>query len=840
LADIRKFSIDFFAWMKSILNIGTSGRTNEGQPEDYHPHSSVLGKLSVTSRPWEASIYSIHGAAQLPVFPRQQWVQNLMKHSTSGKMRANFTVIWRWIMVLGQIIPRAAAVAFLGFALIPVSTFAADPPTTPSDVPARVVTLKSPQLEVLLDQDRGLPYRYRLLANQAFIRGEDAGQDIVATVFRRQPRSFDKITLRPQAVEGTETQADFKFIAVDAGQEAVTFTLRYKLKNATVFVSLESVEEHPGFELIEVATPTLASVREEDGHAWLAHGDSGGSTVMLSSAQPGHLPENRFWGRVAATLPVVMIGTEKALCVQEVLAYMDTTELAVDGEAGHRRAALGSDKTYRVNGSLSYDMNGPAGEPRIFGNEKTPNLLVGQRPLCRLDFIAAKPGQADLNWLDGAKLAAARMPEIPTHYYDDKLMVMVMSDSPNRPQPAMTFEQTDKAIRQLAALTAYAPQVFYLWGWQFRGKDTGYPSVAEVNQRLGGYAGLMKLMADAREVNATVSLADNYDDAYKSSPAWDTNIIARRPDGELWLSRAWTGERSYIIGLAKYMAGPGPARIDYSCENYHLRDTCLIDVLSYYPIRNDWDPQHPASGVKNLLEGRYKVLEGFKRHGVDVISEQLRYAFIGRMSASDNGPMSGASPFGGDPIPLAAVIYRHSAIWGLRGFSANGTQQLDTFFWNGHGYPGLSSGSLDTTVDFYYSVLVPWFQVHYRDVESYRRDGQRTVIGLKGNSTIDLDFSANKYTITVNGVEVARDGDTFCPLGKDRIAFYSKNDRTLSAALPTGWIAGDTVARALSVDKAEEVPVSFANGKLTVSVSARHPVMLFRDQAAMRKWLREP
>jgi hypothetical protein len=39
-----------------------------------------------------------------------------------------------------------------------------------------------------------------------------------------------------------------------------------------------------------------------------------------------------------------------------------------------------------------------------------------------------------------------------------------------------------------------------------------------------------------------VTFSDNYDDAYKSSPAWDPKIMARRPDGQLWLSRNWTGE----------------------------------------------------------------------------------------------------------------------------------------------------------------------------------------------------------------------------------------------------------------------------------------------------------
>ncbi len=725
---------------------------------------------------------------------------------------------------------QAAALAGLGLATS-CSSVSDAPPVT-----AKFVTLKSAQVEVTLDGDRGLPDRYQL-SNQAFIRGADDGETISATVCRLQPRSFDQVTVRPKTVSATATRADFAFVAEDAGKEAVLFTLRYELKGPTVFVSLESVAERPGFELIDLAMPVLASVREEDGRAWLAHGDNGGSTVELSQAKPGRLPENRFWGRVAATLPVVMIGMEKALCVEEVTAFMDTTELAVDGDTGHRRAALGSDKVYRVNGSLAYDMNLP---PRISGNANTPNLLIGQRPLCRLDFIAAQPGQPDLNWLDGAKLVAARMPEIPTHYYDDKLMVMVMADSPAFPEPHMTFAQTEGAIHRLANLTAYAPQVLYIWGWQYRGKDTGYPAVGEVNKRLGGYDALMKLMADAKQYNATVSLSDNYDDAYKSSPAWDPAYIARRPDGQPWLSHNWTGESSYVLGLAKYMAGPGPDRIRYSCERYRLHDTLLIDVLSYYSIRNDWDPQHPASGVKNLVEGRYKVLDGFKQRGIDVISEQMRYAFIGKMSVSDNGPISGASPFGGEAVPLAATIYRHSFIWGLRGFSGNGTQQLDTFFWNGHGYPGLSSGSLDKTVEFYYGVLVPWFQVHSRDVESFRREGDRTIIGLAGNATIDLDRKANRYTLTVNGAEIARDGDTFCPIGDDRIAFYSKSDKTLSAALPAGWKPGDVVARALSEDKAEAVPVTFADGKVTVSVSAGRPVMIFRDQAALRKHLPAP
>ena len=100
---------------------------------------------------------------------------------------------------------------------------------------------------------------------------------------------------------------------------------------------------------------------------------------------------------------------------------------------------------------------------------------------------------------------------------------------------------------------------------------------------------MMRLMEAGPALNANVTLSDNYDDAYRSSPAWNEDVIARRPDGELWKSRSWTGEESYILGLAKYMEGPGVERVRYTCERYKLHETTHVDVLSYYAIRNDWD-----------------------------------------------------------------------------------------------------------------------------------------------------------------------------------------------------------------------------------------------------------
>lgn len=714
--------------------------------------------------------------------------------------------------------------------------------------PAAPVTLKSSQLELVLDGRDGLPYEFRLLALGTEMRGEDRGAKIEVTLCRLDPWTFTTIPLAASWSSVTGSQADFRFEAEFDGKPAATFTVRYVVEDSTVHISLESVIELAGYELIEVALPRLVTVREGDGHAWLAHGDGGGSVVSLDKAKSGRLKPNTFWGKVLASLPMVMLGTDRAICVQEVTAYMNGTELAVEGDAGHRRASIGIIQTHRVNGSLCYDMNTGPNTPRNCGNSGTPNLMVGQKSTCRLDFIGDIDGDGKLDWLDGAKFARSHMPAIPTHYYDDKLIYAIHCDQPLWPKPGATFEQAGKLIRDVATLTDQMPQVAHLWGWQYRGKDTGYPAVAEVNPRIGGYDGMMKLMEEARKVNCACTLSDNYDDAYKSSPAWDPAIIERRPDGELWESRNWTGENSYIIGMAKYMQGPGIERVNYTCERYKLRETTHVDVLTYFSIRNDWDRERPASGVKNLVEGRYRVLAEFAGHGVDVSSEALRYAFIGKVSCfwyaqqplSD--PFSEESltdAFGGESIPLLTTIYRKSAVWGQSGKTKGPLDQmLKMLFYNGCVHSWIrSDADMKEMTDWVYLYVVPWIKVHGLNIETFKREGDRTLIGLEGEASIDLDWRKQTYSVSVGGAEIARDSSTFCPVDDGRIAFYSLNSRELSAPLPAAWDAGKIAAIALSLEKASELPATVDGGKINVSVPARQPVMVYRDGKKARKRL---
>jgi hypothetical protein len=703
--------------------------------------------------------------------------------------------------------------------------------TSTRSVPAKPVVLKSSQLELILDGKDGLPYEYRLQPSGIRMRGEDFGNGINAVICDRKEWKFLHSPITVAKVTSTEKRGDFHFQAANNGEPAATFVLRYALEDATVRITLEDIQELNGYELIQLELPDLVTVREEDENAWLVHGDSGGSFAFVKEAKPGQLPANTFWGDVAATLPVIMLGTDRALCIQEVTAYMDGTALAVVGPEGKRRACMGTVQTHRVNGSLSYDMNTGKDTPRVSGNRQTPNLLVEQKSSCRLDFIAT-PNNQKADWITGAALVRSRMPEIPTHYYDNKLIYGIRCDEPTFEKPVATFAQCEELTRAVAALTGNWPQVVHLWGWQYRGKDTGYPAVAEVNKRLGTYDDLMQLMERARQYNCTITFSDNYDDAYKSSPAWDTKYIARRPDGELWESRNWTGENSYIIGLAKYMKGPGLERVRYTCERYKLRETTHVDVLSYFSVRNDWDAVEPASGIKNLFEGRYKVLEEFAKHGIDVSSEMLRYAFIGKVSYFWNMPNPTPCPFGGKPIPLSPTIYRHSAIWGESGRNRSYVERiLSMLFYNAYQQLSLDkSFQYGDVTDIFYLMMVPWFQVRNRKVESFRREGEHTLIGLEGNSLLKLDWQNKTYKITLDGVEVASDGSTYCPLGKDRIAFYSVEAKELSITLPKGWNPAEVTARLLTTGEPQPAHMTITGQTATVQVPARQPVVLSSRQ----------
>ena len=105
----------------------------------------------------------------------------------------------------------------------------------------------------------------------------------------------------------------------------------------------------------------------------------------LSHSKPYRMPENRFFGNIAAVLPARDGGERPGggRTGSQCLHGWNAMEIA--GEPGHRHALIGTVETYRVHGGRAYEMNNLG--PPVAGNENTPNLLVGQMPRCRLGLL---------------------------------------------------------------------------------------------------------------------------------------------------------------------------------------------------------------------------------------------------------------------------------------------------------------------------------------------------------------------------------------------------------------------------------------------------------------------
>jgi hypothetical protein len=686
--------------------------------------------------------------------------------------------------------------------------------------------LRSADLVVAFDRVSALPVSY---AHGGWVFAGAAGSGAIqAIVCRLAPRNYATADVVVAAVAHSADAIRFSCQVSHQGQIAAGFDQVYRIDGASLVLTLEHVVEHPGFELIELALPDLVAVTQTLADAWMAEGRNGGSFVRLVEAKAMRLDDDDNFGRISIQLPVGMVGAGGSGCVMEVQGYMDGTETVISGPAGARRASLGTVQVHRVHGGRCYTMND--GGDAVCGGPGTPNLIVGQTPTTRFDFFnvvnRAQP------WLDGARLLAARMPRIPTDYYADKLLYIIAGKNKTEAEPRTTFAQSGDLIAKVARLTDHAPQLAYISGWVYDGQDTGYPSEDKINASLGTYEDLRQLMERGRaEWNANVTVNVNYDDAYKSSPIFDPGFIARRPDGKLWASRAWDGETSYIVGMAKFMQGGwGSRRIRYTVDRYRIRDAMLVDAMSWFAIRNDWDPAHPASGHKNLVDGKFALVSQAKALGVDIASEQLRYPFIGRLSQTMNGPTASDCPFGGKAVPLAATVYRRAAIWGDDG--GGSFDPGPNLFWNNRPSQWFQGDSDPTRIaEFYFLVTLPFGKLHDLAVVDYSHEGGLRRLSLDGGAQITLADDGKTYAAVHNGATIARNGATACPIDTDRIAFFAREAQSLGHPLPAGWRADEIVARALDLHQAVPVKANVVAGTVTVEVPARCPVIVYRNAA---------
>jgi hypothetical protein len=93
---------------------------------------------------------------------------------------------------------------------------------------------------------------------------------------------------------------------------------------------------------------------------------------------------------------------------------------------------------------------------------------------------------------------------------------------------------------------------------------------------------------------------------------------------------------------------------------------------------------------------------------------------------------------------------------------------------------------------------------------------------------INVLLKTGKYFAAVNGVQVASEDWVACPIGSDRIVFYSADARTLRQPVPVGWDSQNLTAVTTTKSAPQPLKVQPQNGEIVIDVAARSPIIVSR------------
>ncbi|MFJ2865607.1 DUF5696 domain-containing protein [Kitasatospora sp. NPDC087314] len=718
-------------------------------------------------------------------------------------------------------------------------------------------SISSSLVQVQFDPATGLPAQYTFPTwSNAWLRGNDmsgssANQLTAASRNSSNSEFSGANSLRFNRIETpSSTQAKVFYDAYwsDGVTRTASLAIQYDVSGANVAISLQDVTETSGYQLISVNLPSLLSVRQEDGGSpWILDANGGGRLNPLANAGVGDKPrldtspDDSALGTVPY-YPVDAVGTTGATGSLELKGYLTQTFASV--------YTSGSNKHYTAGVGAQY---------RVRGGSATPNIPVNQALIAQLTFAGDYDASGSVDWLDLAKTMRDQAPPIPSHYYDDKFVYQVLGQT-GRHGVTTTFDQAQRLAGRISNLIDGNPQVMQFAGAYEGGHDTAEPNYTQVNSALGGPDALKALRANAANLYDTnVTFDDNYDDMYNdpwscnaqvASACFNSADVTRTIDNQLQTNHAWNGtDGSYIAGMKKYVdSGRALARADGTITTYGLHDAALIDAMSTWALRNDWDPSHPASAVDNIVGGKFKIIDEYAKYGVAVNSEAARYPFIGKLTMAVDGPEGGG--WVGPPsteVPFMATVLRHSVIYGGKDYGnpsiprmtldvdpkvmlVNNNRSADWVTLSGR-----TAGDKDVA-DAYYLVYRPWMLLSKLDIDTFTRSADRqsihqTLSDRSGNTaTIDINYQTNTFSAVYNGKQIMNGYSATVPMDSTRIAFYSQTAKTLTYPLPAGADPAKVRASALYGDHRGDITATVDTGTISVSVPAGVPVIVYLDQ----------
>lgn len=197
-----------------------------------------------------------------------------------------------------------------------------------------------------------------------------------------------------------------------------------------------------------------------------------------------------------------------------------------------------------------------------------------------------------------------------------------------------------------------------LVGWNVKGHDGRWPTPFPVEKSLGGESALRTLIKKSQDNGFQIVCHTNSSDAYRISPDWSEDVLAKRRDGSLVMGGSWSGGAMYHLcfeeSYYKFTTRDLPKIADLGFRGLHY-----IDVISTINPIPCFDMRHPIN-ARQASEYATLMLDCAKRNfggaasegGYDFTASALDYAlYITFNLTSKRHPMID------DYIPIWHLVY---------------------------------------------------------------------------------------------------------------------------------------------------------------------------------------
>lgn len=589
------------------------------------------------------------------------------------------------------------------------------------------------------------------------------------------------------------------------GREVARFDIRFQLERNGANLRLASVQEGPGFQLVAISVPAVASVAESTKGAALGIMHEGGRLVDIAQSarhREIHTPSRSY------PLPAAMVLCNQAIATGWAKSPDDQiiTEV-LEADADEKYATMGIRFVHRIKG--------PSPESR-FVPRKNSSLQI---------TLASASTNETLTWIQGAELISKNLRARPNPIFTGSLMYRYRFDE--NASASENIQEARDLFQRVRALSFDAKQVVYLENWQEEGSLLQFTP----GKWLGGLKGLEQLRDEASALGVQITITDNIsivpaglsdtlDRLARQAPEHTPALIFKKGNRAFTaLSyRALLDKTVIDKRLDKMMDVLGP------CRTVYLKEITSLPKTPDYTIGRE-------SGIETIVNDAKDAIDLYRKRGIEAASDTPSWPFIGLVSHfMDLGIEQEGGPYSMEErIPLTSAVLQTKATWcsPLDIKFGEGLLLLYGSAWTGAWDNSVSDGEI---CDRYYLVNLPVSLLAGKAYAGFERDGAESIATFEDGGEVRVNTESGAYSMTLNGYRVLENGLATIPVARGSLLVYSTHNRRVELALPHNWPAGPISRVEAAEPDGTRSAVDFQQNKASVilDIPARQPISICR------------